>query len=144
MLFFGLYAEFYWLVCQNCTLRVHRIVFMWSIFFEENAFPNVFHIFGGNFSGFRQNFSITVVRIALVSRFFHLICALFCGVHAIFYWSVCQNFTLRDHRIVFMGSIFFEKLTFPIVFYILGGAFSGVWANLFQHGSQNCIGFLVF
>ena len=67
--FFGFYAKFYWLLCQNCTVRVHRIVFMGSIFFEKNTFPIVFHILGGNFSGFRQIFSITVFRTELVYRF---------------------------------------------------------------------------
>ena len=70
-LFFGLYAEFYWLLCQHCTLRVHRNVSMGSIFFEKNAFQFVFHIFGGNFWGFRQNVSSIVIRTALVSRFFN-------------------------------------------------------------------------
>ena len=144
-LYCGLEAKFYWMVCQNCTLRVHRNVSMGSIFFEKNAFQIVFHIFGANFSGFRQNFSIAVVRTALVSRFFHLICARFCGIHAKTFWLVCQNCSLRVHRIVFHEKhLIWKKNTLPIVFLILRGSFSGFWANLSQRGSRNCIGFQAF
>ena len=37
----GLYVNF-----GQAILCVHRIVFMGSIFFEKNTFPNVFHILG--------------------------------------------------------------------------------------------------
>ena len=67
---FGLHAKFYCVVCQICTPRVHRIVIMRSIFFEESTFTNLFQIIGGNFLGFWQIFSSMVVRSALVSRFF--------------------------------------------------------------------------
>ena len=194
--FFQLYAKFHWLVCQNCTLSVHRIVFTGGIFFEKNTFPFVFHLFGGLFLGFWQNCSSSVVRTTLASRicirvfanFFPnlrkiLLCGLselhsrcpqvcFHGKHLLwekhfsnctsqfrriiprflanffqhvgqnyisfqvfvfgfmpilfriygkFYWPVHQNCPLRVHSIVFMGSIFFGKNTFPIVFHILGG-----------------------
>ena len=220
MFFFGLHAKFYRLVCRNCTLCVHRIVFVFtgSIFSEKKSFQIIFRILDGDFSGFRQKISSMVFRTALVSRFFNRIYAnffgtsrkislpglselystcpqdCFCfhrkhllwkiksfqiifrildgdfsgfrqkisstviktaldsrfligymptffGVYAKFYWLVCQNTTLRAHRIVFMGRIFFEKNTLPIVFLILRGSFSGFWANLFQRGSRNCIGF---
>ena len=125
--FFGLYAKFYRLVCGNCTLCVHRIVFMGSIFFEKkNTFQIVFRILDGDFSGFRQKFSSTVVRTSLDSRFLIGIMPTFFGLYAKFYRLVCRNCTLFVHRIVFMGSIFFEKKnTFQIVFRILDGDFSG-------------------
>ena len=66
-----------WSVSLICTPRVHRIVFMRSIFFEKHTFPNVFQISGGNFSGFWQIFPSTVLRTALVSRFSDRICAFF-------------------------------------------------------------------
>ena len=129
VIFFGLCAKFYWLFCHNCTLRVHRIVFLWSIFFEENSFQIVFQVFGGNFSGFRQKVSSTVIRTALVSRIFHRNYAIFFGLYAKFYWLVCQNCTLRVQSIVFMGSIFLDKNTFPFVCHFLGGNFSGFRQN---------------
>ena len=102
---------------------------MGSIFFEKNNFPVVFHISGANFSSFRQNCSSTVDRTALVSRFFIRIDAIFFELFANFHWLVCQNATLRVHRIVFMGSLFFELKKFPIVFHILGGNCSGFRQN---------------
>ena len=39
---------------------------------------------------------------------------------------------------------YLKKNTFPIVFNNLSGNFSSFWANLFQHGSRNCIGFQAF
>ena len=112
--FFGLYAKIYWLICQNSTLRAHRIVFMGSIFFEKNIFPIVFHILGANFSGCRQKFSSTVVKNALDFRFLNRIYSNFFGVHAKIYWSVCQNFTLRVHRIVFHEKHLIWKKHFSI------------------------------
>ena len=142
--FFGLYANFFdWSV--RIPLYLPTGLFSWKAStLKKNTFPFVFHILGANFSGCRQNFSITVVGTSLVSRFCNRIYANFFELYAKFYWLVCQNCTLRVHRIVFMGSIFFEKNTFPFVFHILGGIFSGFWANLFQHGSWNFIGFQVF
>ena len=136
--------QFFWLVCQNCTLRVHSLVFMGSILFEKKHFSNSFTHFRQKIFRFSSFFPITVVRNALVSKFLIRYMPIFCGVHAKLYWSVCQNCTLRVHTVVFMGSIFFEKNTFPIVFHILGGNFSGFWAKLFQRGSGNSIGFQVF
>ena len=87
--FFGIHSKVYWLVCQNCTPRVHRIVFMRSIFFEKDTFPNVFQILGGNFSGFRQIFSSTVVRTAMAFRFLNRIYAFFSDLTQSFFgWSV--------------------------------------------------------
>ena len=148
-IFFRTSSNFFWLVCENGTLRVHRIVFMASIIFEKNTFPNLFQIFGGNFSGLRQIFSSTVFRTAMVSRFLIGFLPTFFGLYAKFYWLVCRNCTLCVHRIVFMGSIFFEKKnTFQIIFRILDGEFSDFRrklfrssANLFQHGIQNRNGF---
>ena len=126
------------------TLYLTTRLFSWEApFLKKNTFQIIFRILDGDFSGFRRKISSTVVRTALVSRIFHRNYARFFRTSRKIFWLVCQNCTLRVHGIVFMGSIFFEKITFPIVFYILEGAFSGVWANLFQHGSQNCIGFFV-
>ena len=108
---------------------------------KKNTFQIMFRILDGDFSVFRQKFSSTVVRTSLDSRFLIGFMPTFFGFYAKFYWLVCQNCTLRVHRIIFMGSIFFEKYTFPFVFHILGGNFSGFWANLFHHGIQNWIGF---
>ena len=95
---------------------------MGSNFIKKNNFQFVFHNLGGNFSSFRRAISSTVVRTALVSRFFNLICAIFFGVHANFYRLVCRNCILRVHRIAILGSIFFgKKNTFQIIFRILDG-----------------------
>ena len=109
-----------WSVSHICTPRVHRIVFMRSIFFEKHTLPNVFQILGGNFSGFWQIFPSTVLRTALVSRFFDRICAFFSNFTEKFLsWSVRTYMcTIHVHRVVFMGCIFFEKNTFPFVFLI--------------------------
>ena len=90
-IFFGIYAKFFWLVCQNCTLRVHRIVFTGSIFFEKNTFPTVFHILGGNFSGFRQNCSSTVVKTTLASTFLYSSLCQLCS-------GFTENFISRSIR----------------------------------------------
>ena len=126
--FFGLYAKLYWQFCQNSTLRVHRIVFMGSIFFEKKHFPFVFHILSRKFSSFRQKNSSTVIKTALFSRFFNRINANFLfGLHANFFRLVCQNCTLRVQRNVSRGCNFFDKKTFSKLY--LGGNFSGFWQN---------------
>ena len=101
------------------------VAFMASIFFENNTFWIAFHILVWIFSGFQHYFSSTLVRIALVFRFFDRNYARFFRTSRNFFWLVCRNCTLRAHGIIFMGSIFFEKNTFPNVFQILGGNFPG-------------------
>ena len=126
---FGHHGKLYLLVCQNFTLRVHRIVFVFigSIFFaKNNSFQIIFRILDGDFSGFRQKFSSTVVRTALVSRFLIRFLPIFFGVHAKFFRLVCRNCTLRVHRIISMESIFFEKKNnFQFLFRILDGDYPG-------------------
>ena len=118
---------------------------MGSIFFEKNTFPIVFQNLGGNFSGFWVIIFQHGSRNCIGFQAFQSdLCQFFFGLHGKFYWLVCRNCTLCVDKIVFMGSIFFEKNTFPFVFHILGGNFSGFWVNLFQHGSRNCIGFQAF
>ena len=96
---------------------------------KENTFQFVFHTLGGNFSGFRQNFSSTVVRTALVSRFLNRTRAnCFWTLRGILVAGLSEVYSTCP-RIVFMGYIFFEKTTFQVVFHILGGIFSGFRRN---------------
>ena len=139
-IFFRSLRKFFLAGLSELHSRVHRIVFMGSIFFEKNSFPIVFHILGGNFSGFRQIISITVFRTELVSRFL-IGFMLFLGLHAKFYRLVSRNCTLCVHRIVFMGSIFFEKKTLFKLYFAFWTETFQVLGKVFQHGSQNFIGF---
>ena len=123
---------------RSSSVRVCIIDFIGTIFFEKNTF-NI--ILGGNFSGFQKFFHHGSQNCIGFQVFLIGFMPISFGHHAKLYLLVCQNCTLRVHRIVFMGSIFFEKNTFPIVFHILGGNFSGFWANLVQHGGRNCIAF---
>ena len=127
-IFFGLYAKFFWLDCQNCTLRVHKIVSLWSIFFEKKTSFSLCFTFwvetfqvSGKFSPARES-----ERHWFLGYFYGTDANIF-RTSRKFFWLVCHNCTLRAHGIVFMGSIFFEKNTFPIVFQILGGNFPGFW-----------------
>ena len=140
--FIGLHAKFYWLVCQNCTLRARRIVFMGYIYFEKkNTFPFVFHNLGANFSSFRQNFNITVVGTSLVSRFFNRIYAIFS--------EFTQNYNDRSVRTalyVSTGSFSWEasslnKKHFSNYISHFGQRLFRFSAKVFQHGRKNCIGF---
>ena len=102
--------------------RFHGKHLLW----KKNTFQIIFRNLDGDISGFRQKISSTVVRTALDSMFFSDLCQLFFGLYANFYRLFCRNCTLCVDRIVFMGSIFFEKKnTFQIVFRILDGDFSG-------------------
>ena len=116
--FFGLYAKFYWLVCQNCTLRVHRVVFTGSIFFEKTFFHLYFTFLAETF----QVFGKTVpARWPEQHRLLGIVfdfMPFFSRVYAKFCCAVCQNCTLGVHRFVFMGSIFFEKTLFQLYFTI--------------------------
>ena len=112
-----IHANFFWDSTQisiNWSVRtelyVSRELFSGeATSFIKNNFQLVFHNLGGNFSRFWQNFSSTVVRTAYVPRFFN-------QTYANFFWTLrkilladCQKTTLSVRRIVFMGSIFFEK-----------------------------------
>ena len=130
-------SEFHSTCPQDCFHGKHLL-------WRKNTFQIVFHILGGNFSGFRHRFSSTVVRTALVSRFLIGILPIFFGVHANFYRLVCRNCTLRVHKIVSMGSIFFEKKHFSNFILHFGWRHFRFSATYFQHVSQNCIGFYVF
>ena len=107
---------------------------------KKSLFNFVFHSLGGNTSGLRQNFCSTVVRTALVPRFFNRTYAKNFGFYIKFYWLVCQNSTVRVHRIVFMGNIFFEKKHFSICISHFRRKIFRFSAKVFQLGNQNCIG----
>ena len=118
-----------WSVSHICTPRVHRIVFMRSIFFEKHTLPNVFQILGGNFSGFWQIFPSTVLRTALVSRFFDRICAFFSDFTQSFIgWSV-RTAPYASTRLLLWEASTLKKTLFNIVFHILGGKFSSLRQN---------------
>ena len=85
------YAKICCAVCQNCTLGVHRFVFMGSIFFGKNTFPTVLHNLGGLFLGFWQIFSSTVVKTTLASRFSYSGLCQFCS-------GFTENFIGRSIR----------------------------------------------
>ena len=128
--FLGLYAKFFWQVCQNSSLRVHRIVFMGSIFFEKNTFPFVFHILRRKFSGFRQKYSSTVIRTALVSRLFNRIYANFFSdfTQVLFGWSV-RTPLYASTALFPLEATSLIKNKFQIVFHNFGGKFSGFRQN---------------
>ena len=145
--FFGLYAKFYRLVCRNCPLCVHRIVFMGSIFFEKkNTFQIVFRILEGDFSGFRQDISSTVVRTSLDSRFL-------IGIMPTFYrtlrkillaglselHSTCPQDCFHGKHLLWK-----KHLHFSICISHFRRKLFRLSAKLFHHGSRNFIGFLVF
>ena len=95
------------------------------LLWKKNNFQIIFRILDGDFSGFRRHFSSTLVRIALDSMFLIGFMSISVGLHANFYWLVCQNSTLPAHRIFFIGSIFFEKkTTFKLYF--------AFWTETFQ------------
>ena len=142
--FFGLYAKFYWLVCQNCTLSVHRIVLMGSILFEKNLFLIVFFILGGNSSGFLQNFSSTVDRTALVPRFFFRIFAIFLWTWPKIILTDVSKLHSTCPQDCFHGKHLFCKKHFSICISPFWRIIFGFLANLFQQGSQNYICFQVF
>ena len=138
---FGHNSKLYLLVCQNCALRVHRIVFMGSIFFEKNTFQIFFHFLGGSFSDFRQIFSSTVLRTALVSRFCYRIYANF--------FRTSRKILLRGlsdlHSTCPQDCNYEKHLLWRKHFYKFISDYRRklfrFLAILFQHGSQNCIWF---
>ena len=137
---FGHQSKLYWLVFQNYTLRVHRVVFTRSIFFEKNTFPFVFHFFRRKFFGFLVKFSTTAVRIDLVSRCFN-------PISAIVFKEFMQIFidqSVRTALDVTTGlfsweSSSLEKNTFQIVIQIFGGNFSGFRQNFSTTAVKNAL-----
>ena len=123
MLFFGIYAEFFWLVCQHCTLRVHRIVFTGSIFFEENASQIIFCILDGDFPGFRRNFSSTVVRTALDSRFLFGFMSIFFEICTILLAGLSDLQSTCPLDCFYGKRLVWKKNIFSIVFHFLRGNF---------------------
>ena len=97
---------------------------------RKNIFPFVFQILGRKFSSFRQKNSSTVVRTALVSRFFNRICANFFSDSTQFSndWSVRTALYVSTE--LFSGeATSFIKNNFQLVFHNLGGNFSRFWQN---------------
>ena len=97
-------SELHFSCPQDCF---HRKQLQW----KKNTFQIVFHNLDGKFSGLWQKFSSTVVRTALVSRFFNRTQVICFGFYAKIFWLICHNCTLHVHRIVFIGSNFNEKNT---------------------------------
>ena len=106
--------------------RFHGKHLLW----KKNTFQILFRILDGDFSGFRQKFSSTVVRTALDSRILFGFMPSFFGFYAKLYCVVCQNCTLRVHRVVLMGSIFFEKETLLKIYFAF-------WMETFQVFGDN-------
>ena len=116
---------------------------MGIIFFgKKNNFQIVFHFLGANFSGFRQSFSTTAVRIDLVSRCFN-------PISAIGFKEFTQIFIDRSVRTALdVTTGFFswessalEKKTFQIVFHILAETFQ-VFGKIFPPRQSELIWFL--
>ena len=138
---FGLHANFFgWSV--RTAVYVPTGLFSWEAFsLKKNAFPNVFQILGGNFPGFRQYFSSTVTRTALVSRFL----IGFLPNNSDFTQSSI-GWSVETALYASTGSISWEAPSLKTKHFSnyishFGLRLFRFSANLFQHGSQNCIGF---
>ena len=139
--FLGLYANFFWQVCQNSSLSVHRIVFMGSIFFEKNNFPFVFHFLGRKFSGLQQKYSSTVIRTALVSKFFNRIYANFVSDFTQVLLAGLSELHCTCPQDCFHGKHLLWKKHFSICISHFRLKFFRFSAKIFQRSKQNCIGF---
>ena len=129
--FFGLYAKFYWQVCQNSTLRVTGLFSWEATSLIKNIFQIVFHNLGGNFSGFWQIFSSTVVRTAYVPRFFSRTYANFSRTLRKFLLANLSELQSTCPHDCFHGKhLLRKKNAFQFVFQIFGGNFSGFRQNL--------------
>ena len=62
----------------------------------------------------------------------------FLWIYADFSWQCSQNWNLRFHRVVFMGSLFIEKKISNCIS-ICRPKFFGFMAKRFLHSCQNCI-----
>ena len=100
------------------------------ILWKKNTFPFVFHILGRKFSSFRQKNSSTIIKTALVSRFFNRIYANFSSD----FTQVSINWSVRTA--IYVSTELFPgeatsliKNIFQLVFHNLGGNFSGFWQN---------------
>ena len=125
------------------ALDVTTGFFSWeSSALEKKHFSNCISHFGGNFSGFRQSFSTTAVRIDLVSRCFN-------PISAVGFKEFTQIFIDRSVRTALdVTTGFFswessalEKKTFQIVFHILAETFQ-VFGKIFPPRQSELIWFL--
>ena len=139
-IFFGLYANFYRMVCRNCTLRVHRIVFMGSIFlWKKTLFKlysaflmETFQVFGEIFPARSQNCIGFYVFNRIYVNFFrtlrNILLAGLLDLH-----STCSHDCVHEKHLLCKKH--FSKCVSD--FRRIHFRFSILF---FQHGSQNCIG----
>ena len=89
---------------QNCFQG--KQILCWKTFFKLyfTIWAVTFHVFGKIFPPLLSKLHVFLGSLTGLTP-------TFLGLYAKFYWQVCQNSTLRVHRIAFTGSIFFEKKT---------------------------------
>ena len=132
-----------WSVRLHSTCPNHCFDGM-HLLWKKNSFQIDFHNLGGNFSSFGHKFSSTVVKTSLDSRFFIRIYAflrtlrriLLAGLSALH--STCPQDCFHGKHLLWKKKQFSNKISH------YGRRLFGFSAKAFQHGSQNCIGFLVF
>ena len=107
--------------------------------FESRNFPQVYQFciqfVWRNVS--RESFAGNkLFLIVFFKKFFTLFT--FLWSYADFSWQCSQNWTLRFHRVVFMGSLFIEKQMSNCIS-ICRPKFFGFMAKRYLHSCQNCI-----
>ena len=124
------------------ALYVSTGLFSWEASsLKKNTFPIVLHILGGNFLGFRQIFSSTVVRTALIFRFFNRIYASFLRILRKNLLAGLSELHSTCPQDCFHRKQLQWKKHFSNCISHFGWKFFRFMAKVFQHGSQNCIGF---
>ena len=124
------------------ALHVSTGLFLWlASCLKKKHFFNCISYFKGKFQVFEQIFSSTVDRSALVSRFFNRIYANFFWISRKTLFAGLSELRSTCPQDCFHGKHFLWEKHFSNIFSIFRRQFFRFSANLFQHGSQKCIGF---
>ena len=107
------------------ALYVSTELFSWeATSLKKNTFPFVFHILGRKLSGFRQNYSSTVIKSALVPRFSIGFKPLFSDFTQFYIdWSVRTTLYVSTGLFSWEAN-YLKKNTFQLIFHI--------WAKTFR------------
>ena len=128
MPFFSDFTQFSIDWSVRTALYVSRGLFSWeATFLKKKTLSKLcFTFLGRKFSGFRHNYSSTVIRTALVSRFFNRIFANFFSdfTQVFFGWSVRTPLYASTALFPWEATSLIKNI-FQIVFHILSGKFSG-------------------
>ena len=142
-IFLEIFGAKFMQVWRYSNLGVHMIVFIrTNVFEKKNTFQNVFHILGGNFSGFQQKFPRTVLRNALVSKFLNRTYASFFRTSRKISLAGLSELHSTCPQVCFHGKhLVWRKKPFSVCISLFRRKLFRFSAKFFQHGNQNWLDF---